>query len=141
MNFFFKISPEWTLRIGFAAMYFYSGVRIFSAPQNWAWAVPSWFSGAVTSLGFDTETYLKLQAIGEVVFALAFLAWFLRPAVLEIITVFAAVEMAGILLLGGTGINSITFRDLGILGGLIALVIIFGQTRKTEDLVGKDLIK
>ena len=137
MNFFFKISPEWTLRIGFAAMYLYSGVSIFNAPQDWVWAIPSWFSGTITSLGFGVETYLKAQAIGEVVFALAFLAWFLGPAVLETISILAVIETAGVLLLGETGINSITFRDLGILGGLIALVIIFGQTRKTENLVGK----
>lgn len=129
MNFFKKFSPEWALRLGFAAMYLYSGVDIFLHPSAWTWAVPSWFIGIAAPL-MPIEAYLKLQAIGEIVFALAFLTWFIKPRLLKYIALLAAAEMAGILLLGKTGVDSITFRDLGLLGGLIALSLLLHKQSK-----------
>jgi hypothetical protein len=113
----------WSLRIGFAAMYAYSGVDIMLHPRSWLWAVPNWFVDIVSQF-MAIETFLRIQAAGELAFALAFLLWFLKPRMVSIVAALAAFEMAGILAIGKTGIDSITFRDLGLLGGLIALCIL-----------------
>lgn len=132
MNFLKKISPEWALRIGFAATYFYSGFSILSDPGGWAWAVPGWFSNLVLPF-FTIETYLQIQALGEIAFAIFFLLWFVSPKFLGYVAALAALEMAGILFLGNTGINLVTFRDLGLLGGLISLFLIF-QTQSGKKI-------
>ncbi|MEK7507472.1 MAG: hypothetical protein AAB602_00095 [Patescibacteria group bacterium] len=132
MNILKKLSPEWCLRIGFAAMYLYSGVDIFRNPSGWIWAVPTWFIGFVSNI-MPIEVYLKLQAIAEIIFALVFLAWFLNTRIVSYIALAAALEMAGILFLGKAGIDSITFRDLGLLGGLVALWIILRKRAQFDQ--------
>ncbi|MEK7193528.1 MAG: hypothetical protein AAB652_01945 [Patescibacteria group bacterium] len=129
MKFLQKISAEWVLRIFFAWMYLYSGVDIIQNPKSWTWAVPIWFNNFITQF-MPIETYMRIQGVGEIIFALAFLAWFLKPVFLKYIALLASFEMAGILFLGKTGIDSITFRDIGLLGGLIALAIIFRDRSK-----------
>ncbi len=132
MKFLQKISPESVLRIFFAWMYLYSGVDIIQNPKSWTWAVPTWFNNFITQF-MPIETYMRIQGVGEIIFALAFLAWFLKPVFLKYITLLASLEMAGILFLGKTRIDSITFRDLGLLGGLVALMIIFHGKRSAPD--------
>lgn len=134
MKFLSKISPEWVLRIFFAWMYLYSGVDIFRHPTSWTWAIPDWFTNLVTPI-MPIETYLRIQAVGEIIFALAFLAWFLKPVILKYIAVLAVLEMGGILFLGKTGIDQITFRDIGLLGGLIALSLLFYERDKKTNAV------
>ena len=126
MNFFKKITVEWPLRIGFALMYFYSGWDIFIHPQGWYWALPTWFSQLVSSF-VSIDLYLKVQGISEIVLGLILLAWFLKPSIVKWFALLSAVEMAGILLL--SGINSITFRDIGLLGGAISLAMLMFQNR------------
>ncbi len=118
-----KISPEWSLRIGFAAMYIYSGTDLIRNPHNWTWAVPGWFNGIISRI-LPIDTYLRFQGAGELIFALVFLAWFLSPKIVSWVALLGAAEMAGILFLGAGGIDATTFRDLGLLGGLIALHLI-----------------
>ena len=126
MNFLKKISPEWALRIGFAAMYLYSGTDIWKKPDSWTWAIPDWFNELVSHF-MPIETYLRLQATGEIIFALVFLAWFLNRRIVRYVALLAAIEMAGILTAGNTGIDETTFRDMGLLGGLMALYVILGS--------------
>ena len=51
--------------------------------------------------------------------AAVFLAWFLPRGAIRIASGLAALEIAGILLF--TGIDLITFRDIGLLGAALAL--------------------
>ena len=71
------------------------------------------------------EQYLKIQGVGEILLGLLFLLWFLPTRVMRYVTLFATLEMAAILTLGKTGIDLITFRDIGILGGFIAMTLIY----------------
>ena len=127
-----KIKPEWPLRIGFAAMYIYSGTDIIRNPHNWSWAVPDWFGNLVSHM-MPVDTYLKFQGAGELLFALVFLAWFLSPRFVRWITLLATAEMAGILLFNKAGIDQVTFRDLGLLGGLVCLYLILGKKELTKE--------
>lgn len=125
------MSYEWPLRVGFALMYFYSGSDLISHPQGWYWAIPQWFAQLVSGV-MPLDAYLKVQGVGEIVIGIALLAWFLKPAVVKWFALLAAIEMAGIVFL--SGINSITFRDIGLLGGALALVMITWRKKATIDI-------
>ncbi|OGZ56643.1 MAG: hypothetical protein A3H64_01825 [Candidatus Ryanbacteria bacterium RIFCSPLOWO2_02_FULL_45_11c] len=109
----------WSLRLGLAAMFGYSGIDILLHPTAWYWAVrglPLFVQNIINTIGIDT--YLMLQGASEVFFALVFLLW-MWPRLTRVVALFAAVEMALILLM--VGVDSITFRDFGPLGAAIAL--------------------
>lgn len=120
MSFIKKISPEWSLRIATAAMYLYSGQDIFFHPTAWHWALPFWFTKLVEVV-MPIDYYLKIQALGEIAIALMLLSWFLKSPIVKWAALFSAFEMAGILLLSPSSAFSITFRDIGLLGGSLAL--------------------
>ncbi len=113
------ICAVWSLRLGLAAMFGYSGIDILLHPTAWYWAVrglPLFVQNIINTIGIDT--YLMLQGASEVFFALVFLLW-MWPRLTRVVALFAAVEMALILLM--VGVDSITFRDFGPLGAAIAL--------------------
>lgn len=115
-----NIPPFWPIRAGLAVVYLYSGYDLIVHPLNWAGYMPDWFSGIV-SLLMPLEQYLKMQGAGEIVLALVFLAWFLPRWIVCVAAAAAAAEMAGILVF--VGIDPVTFRDIGLLGAAIALLI------------------
>src|SRR3989338_10247043 len=109
----------WSLRLGLAAMFGYSGIDILLHPTAWYWAVrglPFFVQNIINAIGIDT--YLMLQGAGEVFFALVFLVW-VWPRLTRVVALLAAVEMALILLM--VGVDSMTFRDFGPLGAAVAL--------------------
>lgn len=124
MNFLQKFHPEWALRLGLGLMYLYSGYDLFYNPQHWYGFVPKWFSQAVTQAA-PIEAYLRFQGIAEFIIGLLFLAWFSGRWGVRIATIAATLEMALILLF--VGIDPITFRDIGLLGAAMALLIISFQ--------------
>jgi hypothetical protein len=73
----------------------------------------------VNPIGIDN--FLKLQGIGEIIFAIVMLAWFMPHWALKLVAALSVLEMAAILLM--TGVDSITFRDIGLLGASLALLI------------------
>lgn len=121
MEFLKKIRPEWPLRLGLGLMFLYSGYDIFYHSSSWLWAVPTWFSRLITPV-IAVENYLMIQGAGEFVMGLLFLAWFSGKRGVRVAAVLASVEMAAILLF--TGVDLVTFRDLGVLGAALALVIL-----------------
>jgi hypothetical protein len=115
----------WALRLGFAAMFGYSGVDILVHPTAWHWAIrglPLFFQNIINTIGLDT--YLMLQGIVELLFALIFLLW-IWSRLTRLVALLVALEMATILLF--VGIDSITFRDFGLLGAAIALFFLLKQ--------------
>lgn len=124
MNLFSKISPLWPLRLGLGFMFLYSGYDIFVHPKSWYWAVrplPQAVQVIINNqIGIDT--YLKFQAGGEILLGIIFLAWFLPRWTLILAVLLASLEMALILLF--VGIDPVTFRDLGVLGAALALLIL-----------------
>src|SRR3989344_358373 len=129
MHFISKISPEWPLRIGLAATYLYSGWSIMTAPTSWTRFVPSWFKDLVTPI-MPLETYMRFQAATELLLAIALVLWFLSPKILKYVALLGGLEMAGILFFGSSGIDLITLRDLGLLGGFATLFLLFHKQSK-----------
>ncbi len=124
MNSLQKKFPEWTLRLGFGFLFLYSGLDLLRHPTGWYWAVrplPAAIQNLInTSIGIDQ--YLRMQGIGELIFAVVFFAWFLPRRIVKIVSLLVALEMAAILLLVGVGGD--TFRDIGLLGAALALFFI-----------------
>ena len=101
-------------------MFCYSGLDLIQHPTGWYWAVrplPDFFQTLINAIGINR--YLQIQGVVELMFAFAFFAWFLPKKILKIAALLTTLEMAGILLL--VGINGETFRDIGLLGGAVAL--------------------
>ena len=118
-----KLSPEWILRISLSLMYLYSGFDLFFHPKSWYWAIrplPQFIQNMINDFGLDL--FLKTQGIIELGFAVVLLLWFLPRILPKIVALFTAIEMAAILIL--VGIDGVTFRDIGLLGGAFALYVI-----------------
>ena len=130
MNFLKKINPEWPLRLGLGLMYLYSSYDIFYNTEIWKSYVPPWFFHLITPI-MPLGLYLKIQSVGEFIMALLFLAWFSGRRGLQIVSALATFEMAGILL--SSKLHNIIFRDIGLLGASIALLIIAFQQSKKVD--------
>ena len=100
------------LRVGLALTFLFSGYDLITSPSSWVSFVPFWMKNM---LPVDVLTYIQIQGGVEILLALALLSgFFLRPAAF-----LAALEMVAILLL--YGVDAVTFRDLAILGGSLAL--------------------
>ncbi len=100
------------LRYGLALTYLFSGYDLIAHPRTWSSFIPYWFANL---LPVDVLTYIQFQGAIELLIALAFIfGILLRPAAF-----LSALEMVGILIL--YGIDAITFRDLAILGGSLAV--------------------
>lgn len=136
MTIFKKIQAEVPLRAGFALMYLYSGLDLIRNPQNWRWAVESAFenfSGPLESLkklasDANIDSFLQVQGIVEITFAALLVSWFFPRWVLRTTALAIAVEMALILWLLGVNASS-TFRDIGLLGGALALFLLSYKRR------------
>ena len=115
-------------------MYLYSGFGLFYYPYDWYGFLPNWFSQLVSQVA-PVEAYLRLQGAGEFLIGLLFLAWFSGVWGLRAASILATVEIAFILLF--VGIDLITFRDIGLLGGAIAILIIsFGEEPPVRQVQG-----
>jgi len=110
---------EWSLRLGLAAMFGYSGVDLIWHPTGWHWAVrglPLVLQDVINAIGINT--YLQFQGVVELLFALVFLFW-IWPKLTRFVALLAALEMLFILVF--VGIDLTTFRDFGPLGAAVAL--------------------
>lgn len=110
----------WVLRLSLGLMYLYSGVDLVLRPDAWEGFVPEWLYQWLGS-SHRVFLFLQLQGVGELVLAFLFLAWFLGDKILRFAGALCAIEMALILVV--IGIDNVTFRDIGLLGAGLALVI------------------
>lgn len=115
-----KINPEWALRLGLGLTFLYSGSSLFANPEQWLGFVPGWFARAVEAL-IQVGFYLRLQGIAEITIGFLLIAWFFGKWGLRIGAFFASVELALIIIF--TGLDAITFRDIGLLGAAISLLM------------------
>jgi len=100
-------------------MFGYSGIDLIWHPTGWHWAVrglPMVFQNIINAIGINT--YLQLQGVVELFFALVFLFW-IWPKLTRFVALLAAFEMAFILLF--VGVDLTTFRDFAPLGAAAAL--------------------
>ncbi len=125
---------EWSLRLGLGLMFLYSGIDILLHPTAWHWAVrglPLIVQNTINTIGIDT--YLKFQGASEVFFGLVFLSW-VWPRLTRVIALLATIEMAAILLM--VGVDSITFRDFGLLGAAVALFLMMSRNTSLMNTYG-----
>lgn len=131
-----KKLPEWALRLGLGFLFLYSGLDLLRHPTGWYWAVrplPAAIQSIINnSIGIDQ--YLRMQGIGELIFAAVFFGWFLPRWIVKIVSLLVALEMAAILLL--VGISGDTFRDIGLLGAALALFFLKRSQHGTDIVRG-----
>lgn len=119
---------EWSLRLGLAGTYLYSGLDLVRHPTAWHWAVrslPDFFQSMINAVGIDR--YLQLQGVSELVFAAVFLAWFLPQKIVRIVAALTALEMLAIILMVGIN-NSGVYRDIGLFGAATGLFFFIRST-------------
>jgi len=111
----------WSLRIGLAATYLYSGTGLLFEPGNWIGYLPAWFKDI---LPIAPEIYLQIQGSIELLFIVSFISGvFIYWAAL-----FSVIEMLSILIL--IGINVATFRDFAVLGSALALFFYYYEKKE-----------
>lgn len=121
LNFVKKINPEWPLRLGLGLMYVYSGFGFIRNPVDWQGFLPQWFLQTVTTF-MPAETYLRFQGVAELVIAFLMLAWFLPRWGIRLAALAALFEFLFILVF--VPIDLVTFRDIGLLGGALSLLLL-----------------
>ena len=126
-----KLSAEWALRVGLAATYIYSGFSIITAPDNWIGYLPGWFTNLVNVL-MPVSVYMRIQGAGELIMALILLFWFSPRWLLLIVALLSALEFAGILAL--SGIDIVTFHDIGLFGAAAALVLLITKKEHSAEI-------
>ena len=67
------------------------------------------------------DAYLRLQGLGEVIIAIGMLGWFFPRWCVRVASTLLTVEMMLILLL--VGVDTVMFRNIGILGAALSLLI------------------
>lgn len=126
---------EWPIRIGTGIMYLYSGFDLFLHPNAWKWAIPPWLDEIISSV-VAINTYIKFQGLVEIVIALMLFAWFLKPVIVKYVALISALEMAAIILLAflpfKESVFFIVFRDIGVLGGSLALYFVLKYKEQAQ---------
>jgi uncharacterized membrane protein YphA (DoxX/SURF4 family) len=107
-----------SLRIGLAAVFVWFGIDKFIQPQYWvdAWT-PQFAQALAAKAGLAATDLMYFIAILEVLVALSlatgfFMQWFAAGAAAFLAVVFAV-----------HGVNEVLVRDIGLIGGLVALVL------------------
>ena len=109
-----RLKPELVLRLSLAITYFYSGYSLLTNPKSWTQFVPLWFKDALASINFPLTTFVQSQGAIEILLALIFVVWFAPRRLVRYAAFISTLEMALILIF--TGIDLVTFRDIGLLG-------------------------
>ena len=82
--------------------------------------MPGWLSRVANAVA-SVDAYLRLQGIGEVMIAIGLLGWFFPRWCVRLASTLLAVEMMLILLF--VGVDAVLFRNIGILGAALSLLI------------------
>ena len=115
-----SIRTEWPLRLGCGFVNLYSGFFLLTDPIRYYKYVPGWLShvaNAVTSL----DAYLRLQGIGEMMIAICLLGWFFPRWCVRVAAMLFTLQMTVILIFAG--VDAVTFRNIGLVGAALALLI------------------
>jgi hypothetical protein len=114
------IRTEWPLRLGCGLVNLYAGFFLLTDPVRFYKYVPGWLS-RVANVMASVDAYLRLQGIAEIIIALCLLGWFFPRWCVRVASTLLTLEMMLILLF--VGVNDVTFRNIGILGTALALLI------------------
>jgi len=120
-----RLKPELILRLSLAVTYFYSGFSLLTSPKSWTQFAPLWFKESLVNFNFPLTAFVQVQGVGEILVALIFVIWFAPRNLVRYVAFLSALEMALILIF--TGIDLITFRDIGLLGLSLAIFLIYRE--------------
>ena len=115
-----RIRPEWPLRLGCGCVNLYAGFFLLTDPSRFYTYVPSWLS-RITNAVASVDVYLRLQGVGEVMIAIGLLGWFFPRWCMRLASTLLVAEM--MLILFFVGVDVVLFRNIGILGAAISLLI------------------
>lgn len=122
MRFIKRITqPEVFLRLGLGLTFLWSGYNHYTNPENWIGFLeqfPSWILDPIAPYA-TLEQLLLGQGILEMIFGLIFILWFIPHGIVKLVSFIVVLELAFILWL--IGIDSVTFRDIGLLGASLAV--------------------
>lgn len=111
--------PHLVLRIGLAIVFMWFGVDKFIDPAGWLFWVPERVQGALMAVGMSTQNFIFLNGIFEVLVAVSLLSgYFIR--------IFATLALSFLVVVTAVHITSATeivVRDIGLIGGLLALAM------------------
>lgn len=108
------------LRIGMGITFFWIGILIFQHPDAWANFLSPWF---VKLLPFSPIHLMEFTSILDILIGVFFILGFFT----RVVAMVATIHLVGILI--SSGITETTIRDVGLLGGTVAL---FLDARKKE---------
>lgn len=104
------------LKLGLAAIFLWFGIDKFIHPNYWinAW-VPGGFIDLIEKLGLDSLRFVYVIGIFEILIGLSF--------ILEVFTkIFSFLGIIFlIVVIISVGLNEIIIRDIGLIGGLLAV--------------------
>ncbi len=108
---------NWVLRIGLAAVFLWFGVDKFLHPTYWlnAW-VPGWALSFVGKFGVTGSQLVYFNGVFEVLVGLSLLINFGSKLFSFLAILFLATVVAI------NGINEVMARDLGLIGGFLAIL-------------------
>ena len=115
-----RIRTEWPLRLGCGFVNLYAGFFLLTDPARYYKYVPSWLSHVANAVA-SVDAYLRLQGIGEIMIALCLLGWFCPRWCVRVASTLLTVEMTLILIF--TGVDAVTFRNIGLVGAALSLLI------------------
>ena len=121
-----RIGPEWPLRLGCGCVNLYAGFFLLTDPARFYTYVPVWLSRGASAVA-SVDAYLRLQGIGELLIALGLVGWFFPRWCVRLASLLLTVEMTLILLF--VGVDAVLFRNLGLLGAALSLVMSSYQER------------
>ncbi len=125
MNLLRKLAkPETFLRLGLGLMFLYSGYSIYSNPGMWESYVtdlPQWVQMLIAYVHLTVPQFLTIQGVAEMIFGAVLILWFLPLWLVRTVSILITLELASILIL--IGVTGVTFRDIGLVGAAIALVL------------------
>jgi hypothetical protein len=122
------------LRITLGITFIWVSVMIFQEPVFWSGFIDPWVANLIL---IDLTLMMKLTAVLDLLIGLLLIAnkWVWIAALV------ATLHLAGILV--GSGIDTITVRDIGLVGATAALTLLTMPEkflpRKKKDVAGPDL--
>ena len=113
------------LKLGLAAVFLWFGVDKLIHPSYWlnAW-VPQWFLGVLAKFGTDGTQFVYTNGIFEILVGVSLLSGIL----VKFFSFLAAVFLLSVIL--SVGLNEVIVRDIGLLGGFLALLFLPGRNSR-----------
>lgn len=112
-------APHLALRIGLAVVFMWFGVDKFISPVAWQGWIPQGMESVLSGVGMSAQNFIFLNGIFEVLVAISLLSGYFIRIFASVAAVFLAIVVAVHI----AGPTEIVVRDIGLVGGLLALVL------------------